>query len=144
MEKRFLRFTASITLLFAVFLCSCKKDIDTIGLNLQDGTLGNAYTEIPLTAYSTLEDSLFTKNLLYTLLGVSEPPAPVSAPSSPYRAAIPPWVTTLPSTLASLPCNTAATTATRSPNCALKFTNFPNSSQKPNTTAATIIPRITA
>ena len=69
MEKRFLRFTASITLLFAVFLCSCKKDIDTIGLNLQDGTLGNAYTEIPLTAYSTLEDSLFTKNLLYTLLG---------------------------------------------------------------------------
>ena len=58
-----------LLLLLAVSICSCKKDIDTIGLNLQDGTLGNAYAEIPLTAYSTVEDSLFTKNLLYTLLG---------------------------------------------------------------------------
>ena len=58
-----------LLILLAVLICSCKKDIDTIGLNLQDGTLGNAYVEIPLTAYSTVEDSLFTKNLLYTLLG---------------------------------------------------------------------------
>ena len=56
-------------ILLAILICSCKKDIDTIGLNLQDGTLGNAYVEIPLTAHSALEDSLFTKNLLYTLLG---------------------------------------------------------------------------
>ena len=56
-------------ILLAVLIGSCKKDIDTIGLNLQDGTLGNAYVEIPLSAYSTVEDSLFTKNLLYTLLG---------------------------------------------------------------------------
>ena len=69
MKKRFLLFTATLTLLSALLLCSCKKDIDTIGLNLQDGTLGNAYVEIPLSAYSTLEDSLYTKNLLYTLLG---------------------------------------------------------------------------
>lgn len=55
--------------LSAILLCSCKKDIDTIGLNLQDGTLGNAYVEIPLTAHSSLEDSLFSKDLLYTLLG---------------------------------------------------------------------------
>ena len=54
MKKRFLRFTATLTLLSALLLCSCKKDIDTIGLNLQDGTLGNAYVEIPLSAYSTL------------------------------------------------------------------------------------------
>ena len=58
-----------MNVLFAILLCSCKKDIDTIGLNLQDGTLGNAYVEIPLTAYSVLEDSLYTKDLLYTLLG---------------------------------------------------------------------------
>lgn len=69
MKKRCLQFTVSLTLLFSILLCSCKKDIDAIGLNLQDGTLGNAYVEIPLTAYSVLEDSLFTKNLLYTLLG---------------------------------------------------------------------------
>lgn len=56
-------------IILAVLISSCKKDIDTIGLNLQDGTLGNAYVEIPLSAYSTVEDSLFTKNLLYTLLG---------------------------------------------------------------------------
>lgn len=58
-----------LLLLLAVLICSCKKDIDAIGLDLQDGTLGNAYVEIPLTAYSSIEDSLFTKNLLYTLLG---------------------------------------------------------------------------
>ena len=58
-----------LLVLSAILLCSCKKDIDTIGLNLQDGTLGNAYVEIPLSAHSTLEDSLFTKNLLYNLLG---------------------------------------------------------------------------
>ena len=58
-----------ILIILAILACSCKKDIDSIGLNLQDGTLGNAYAEIPLSAYSTLEDSLFTKNLLYTLLG---------------------------------------------------------------------------
>lgn len=56
-------------ILLAILICSCKKDIDTIGLNLQDGTLGNAYVEIPLNAFSITEDSLFTKNLLYTLLG---------------------------------------------------------------------------
>lgn len=68
MEKRCLRLIAFFAL-FTLLLCSCKKDIDTIGLNLQDGNLGNAYTEIPLTAHSILEDSLYTKNLLYTLLG---------------------------------------------------------------------------
>lgn len=69
MKKRCLRFAACLATLSILLLCSCKKDIDTIGLDLQDGTLGNAYVEIPLSAYSTLEDSLFTKNLLYTLLG---------------------------------------------------------------------------
>lgn len=63
------KYCSIVVIIAAVLLCSCKKDIDTIGLNLQDGTLGNAYTEIPLTAHSTVEDSLFTKNLLYTLLG---------------------------------------------------------------------------
>lgn len=68
MKKSCLRLTA-IFALFTLLLSSCKKDIDTIGLNLQDGTLGNAYAEIPLSAHSVLEDSLYTKNLLYTLLG---------------------------------------------------------------------------
>lgn len=56
-------------IILAVLFTSCKKDIDSIGLNLQDGTLGNAYVELPLIAYSTFEDSLFTKNLMYTLAG---------------------------------------------------------------------------
>ena len=68
MKKRCLRCIA-ILALFPLLLCSCKKDIDAIGLNLQDGTLGNAYAEIPLSAHSILEDSIYTKNLLYTLLG---------------------------------------------------------------------------
>ena len=65
MKKFFLTLLTLCTLL----LCSCKKDIDTIGLNLQNGTLGNAYIEVPLSAHSSLEDSIYTKNLLYTLLG---------------------------------------------------------------------------
>ena len=64
----------TLILILALLACGCKKDIDTIGLNLQDGTLGNAYTEIPLTAHSSIEDSLFTKNLLYTLLGENKDP----------------------------------------------------------------------
>lgn len=64
----------TLILILALLACGCKKDIDTIGLNLQDGTLGNAYTEIPLTAHSSIEDSLFTKNLLYTLLGEIKDP----------------------------------------------------------------------
>ena len=59
----------------ALFVCSCKKDIDVIGLNLQDeDILGADFVEVPITAYSVLEDSVNTKNLLNNVVGeVNDP-----------------------------------------------------------------------
>ncbi|MDD4395917.1 MAG: DUF4270 domain-containing protein [Bacteroidales bacterium] len=61
--------------LLAVLFAGCEKEIDTIGLNLQDESLLNAeFTQIPLSAYSVLEDSINTKNLINNMLGsVNDP-----------------------------------------------------------------------
>jgi hypothetical protein len=49
---------------------SCKKDISSIGLNLNEDLLNATYTDtITLTAYSVREDSLKTANLVYNFLG---------------------------------------------------------------------------
>lgn len=71
-----MKYRCSIFLFILAFLaCSCKKDIDSIGLNLQDDDILNAkYVEIPLEAYSTLEDSINTKNLLNNVLGCIQDP----------------------------------------------------------------------
>ncbi len=54
----------------ALFVCSCKKEIDSIGLNLQDADiLGADFTEAPIKAYSVREDSINTKNLLNNVVG---------------------------------------------------------------------------
>ncbi len=55
----------------AILVCGCKKDIDVIGLGLQgDEDLLNAdFIEVPIEAYSMLEDSINTKNLLNNVVG---------------------------------------------------------------------------
>lgn len=64
----------SLFLLLLLF-SACKDEIDSIGLNLQDGDLINATrVEVPLTAYSMLDDSLITKNLLSNMVGVISDP----------------------------------------------------------------------
>lgn len=66
MKNRF----SILFIVLALFVCSCKKDIDVIGLNLQDeDILGADFIEVPVTAYSTLEDSINTKNLLNNVVG---------------------------------------------------------------------------
>lgn len=55
--------------------CSCKKDIDVIGLNLQDDDiLGADFTEVSISAHSILEDSLPTKGLLNNVVGTINDP----------------------------------------------------------------------
>jgi hypothetical protein len=57
-------------LALALLACGCKKEIDVIGLNLQDeDILGAEFTEVPITAYSLLQDSINTKNLLNNVVG---------------------------------------------------------------------------
>lgn len=56
-------------------LISCKKEIDEIGLDLQDESLLNAeFVEVPLKAYAIREDSIYTKNLLNNLVGYINDP----------------------------------------------------------------------
>lgn len=67
----------SFILLFlsTILFCGCKKEIDTIGLSFQDDDLLNAqFMELPITAYSVLEDSLYTKNLLNNVVGAVNDP----------------------------------------------------------------------
>lgn len=71
MKNYFLFVVCLLTLLFT----GCKDEIDSIGLNLQEGDLINAtLVEVPLTAYSLREDSLVTKNLLNNLVGIINDP----------------------------------------------------------------------
>ena len=72
MKKR-----ASILLvaLWAMCFCSCKKEIDVIGLNLQDDDiLGADFTEVSISAHSILEDSLPTKGLINNVVGTINDP----------------------------------------------------------------------
>ncbi|MCQ2280182.1 MAG: DUF4270 domain-containing protein [Bacteroidales bacterium] len=62
-------------IVLAIFSCSCKKDISSIGLNLQDEDILNAeFVTAPLSAHSTLEDSINTKNLLNNVVGTINDP----------------------------------------------------------------------
>lgn len=62
-------------IVLALLVCSCKKDIDSIGLNLQDEDILNAeFVTAPLMAHSTLEDSINTKNLLNNVVGTINDP----------------------------------------------------------------------
>lgn len=64
-------------LLLLLALCSCKKDIDSIGFDLlgkDDDILNADFVEIPLEAYSMLEDSVYTKNLLNNVVGAIQDP----------------------------------------------------------------------
>lgn len=70
MKKYFL----FVVITVGIFLCGCKKEIDEIGLNLQEGLLNATYIEIPITAHSCLDDSIYTKNLIYTLVGDIQDP----------------------------------------------------------------------
>ena len=60
---------------FAALLFGCKKEVNTIGLDLQDEDILNAdYMEIPMDAYSVLDDSINTRNLLNNVVGqVTDP-----------------------------------------------------------------------
>ncbi len=61
--------------LWVLCFCSCKKEIDVIGLNLQDeDILGADFTEVTISAHSILEDSLPTKGLLNNVVGTINDP----------------------------------------------------------------------
>lgn len=61
--------------LWVLCFCSCKKDIDVIGLNLQDeDILGADFAEVSISAHSILEDSLPTKGLLNNVVGTINDP----------------------------------------------------------------------
>jgi len=56
--------------LLLLFTQGCKKDITSIGLNLRDDLLNAAFSDsISLSAYSILEDTLNTTNLVSNYLG---------------------------------------------------------------------------
>ena len=64
-----------LLVLWTLCFCSCKKDIDVIGLNLQDDDiLGADFTEVSISAHSILEDSLPTKGLLNNVVGTINDP----------------------------------------------------------------------
>ena len=61
--------------LWVMCLCGCKKEIDVIGLNLQDDDiLGADFTEVSISAHSVLEDSLPTKGLINNVVGTINDP----------------------------------------------------------------------
>lgn len=68
-------FPSLLLITVIIILAGCKKDIDTIGLNLQDESLLNAdFIQVPVTAHSVFEDSIYTKNLLNNMLGYINDP----------------------------------------------------------------------
>lgn len=58
-------------ILSLLLLSACKDEIDSIGLNLQnrDELINAERVEVPLSAYSLREDSIYTKNLLNNMAG---------------------------------------------------------------------------
>ena len=60
---------AACLLLLVVCLISCKKEYNSIGLNLEDELLGTTRDTTSITAYSVLYDTLSTTNLSTQLLG---------------------------------------------------------------------------
>jgi hypothetical protein len=58
-----------LLLLFAVCFTSCKKEYNSIGLNLEDELLGTSKDTTTITAYSVLYDTLNTTNLSNQILG---------------------------------------------------------------------------
>ncbi len=58
-----------LLLLFAVCFSSCKKEYNSIGLNLEDELLGTSRDTTTITAYSVLYDTLNTTNLSSQMLG---------------------------------------------------------------------------
>ena len=60
---------AACLLLLVVCLISCKKEYNSIGLNLEDELLGTTRDTTSITAYSVLYDTLSTTNLSTQYLG---------------------------------------------------------------------------
>jgi len=60
---------ATCLLLLVVCLISCKKEYNSIGLNLEDELLGTTKDTTSITAYSVLYDTLKTSNLSSQILG---------------------------------------------------------------------------
>lgn len=63
--------TKKAALLLSIIICliSCKKEYNSIGLNLEDELLGTTRDTTTITAYSVLYDTLNTTNLSSQLLG---------------------------------------------------------------------------